>query len=75
MLLGVWALKCTSALIKYAYIILHYVIIMQTYLKVLDFWNTYQVHSVEYVSTVQSSLSIIFMQNMGCVYSVYPFLL
>ena len=36
---------------------LHYliVIIMQTYLNVLNFWNTCQVHSVECVSRIDSS--------------------
>ena len=35
----------------YGHVALHYliIIIMQTYLKVLDFYNAYQVHSVECV--------------------------
>ena len=34
--------------------------IMQMYLKILNFWNTCQLHSVECVSKIKSILSIIF---------------
>ena len=42
--------------------IIHYLIIisMQTYLKVLKFWNACQVHSVKCVSKIESILSVIF---------------
>ena len=47
------------------------IIIMQTYLKVLNFYN-----SVECVSKIKSVFSSYLSCNIwGCVYSAYPFIL
>ena len=46
------------------------------HLKVLNFWNACQVHSVVCVSNIESVLSVISTCNIwGCVYSAYLFLL
>ena len=45
----------------------YYIIIMQTYLKVINFWNTCQVYSAECVSKIKSILSIILHALYGAV--------
>ena len=53
--------------------ILHYInsIIMQTYLKLLNFWNACQVYSIKSMTMIKPILSIIFRALYGlCVCSV-----
>ena len=48
-----WSYSCVCTL--------HYlIIILRTYLKVLDFWKPCQIHSVQCVSKIKTILSIIF---------------
>ena len=43
-------------------------VIMQMYLKVLNFWDICQVHSVDCVSKIMSILSVIFLAIYGAVW-------
>ena len=52
------------------------IIIMQTYLKALNYQNACQVYDAECVSKIKTILSIIFVFTIwGCVSSAYPILL